>query len=171
MKLSLFRQLLILIILAMLSSCSVHPIPDNEMPELDFLVEEANRDLELYSSTGYGNSYKNSEILTLLIKVKSDYPIHFPMDYGTRIFIYKEEQWIEIQNNMVYPTVEQYGGENILPPSEDNILKEGFFQAVPYYTDLEKALPVRLIIVGNIIENGRITDELSVGYFDFVLNP
>lgn len=171
MKLSLFRQLTILIFLAMMTSCSIHSIPDNEMPELGFPVEEANRDLELYSFTGYDNSYKNSDILTLLIKVKSDYPIHFPMDYGTRIFIYKEEQWLEIQNNMVYPTVEQYGGENILPPSEDNILKEDLYAAAPYYSDLEKATPARLIVVGNIIENEKTTDELSVGYFDFVLYP
>ena len=170
MKPSFFWLISMVIMVLFLSNCSGNQIPDEAMPDIGLPIENINRDIEMKSPNGFRNSFRNGERLTLMLIGISEYQIKFPMDYGSRLFAYRDDQWIEIENNMHYPTVEQYG-ELIISPSRDDILKQHVFSVVPYSPDLKTATPVRLIIVGNVVKNGKAANELTVGYFDFVLNP
>jgi len=161
------RLVSIFLLFVFLSGCQ--RIPDGEMPDIGIPIENANRDMEIYSPKGFRNTFKNGQRLSLLVRVLSDYSIQPQLDSGIKLFMYQDQQWVEIENGFIYPL--EHEADFIFVPSKDDFMKEGSISVVPYKQDLKAAASVRLIIVGNIVRDGKVTDELSVGYFDFVLNP
>lgn len=141
------------------------------MPDIGIPIEEANRDLEIYAPNGIGNTYKNADLLLLQVRNLSNDPIQFPIDYRIMLFIYEDDQWIQIGNNFEYQCPLRGCDEIIFPPSKNDFFQEGSIEASPYQPGLKKTLPCRLIIIGHKMSNGIITDETSVGYFDFQLKP
>ena len=148
-----------------LSSCGKQPDPvDLQMPDIGIPMEIANQHLEIVSLDGLVNTFKNGKFLILNLKFLNYSTLHFADDFGIRIFLYQNEQWVEIQNKAVYPI-----------DNPDSFVRTPFGDhtifAVPYQAGLQEAAPARLTLVGNVMRLTDITDEQWVGTFDFVLKP
>ena len=83
------------------------------------------------------------------------------------MFIYEENQWVEIANFMKYPD-----GYLVLSSLGDNPFSKYGAPAVdPILPDTSKPVTIRIILVGNIYRDGQITDEKTAAYIDVELKP
>lgn len=170
MRIARHLGLIIIISFLLLSSCmKMETIPNHSSPEVGIPLEEMNKKLSISSPRGLGNSLLNGDDLELVVDNKSDHPVWFTDDYGVRIFIYIDNEWMEIEDKMSYETGEQY--EFMLPPSHGDPFEMGASSMVPYQHNLKKTVPLRVIIIGRVVENKKVTQQATAAYIDLILKP
>ena len=116
------------------------------------------------------NSFQINDRLYIEIKAISggaEKDVAFQSDFGVRMFAEKENQWIEIKNDVQYREGE---GSLILSPAGGN-LKPYLQIYKPVLQDVGKTTTVRIFLVGNIMENGKVTDITTGAYIDVELKP
>lgn len=136
------------------------PTPDVGIPEA-----EMNRQFHLDAPLGW-NDFKIGESVVLRVDVVSDNQITFRSDYGARVFILENQQWVEISNLMEYPE-----GSFILSPSKGDPSMHAAASLFPDLPDTKKAVTIRIVLIGNIYRNGETTDERTGTFIDFKLRP
>jgi hypothetical protein len=138
-------------------------IPDIGIPE-----QEVNSRMSVWVY-GAGNNIvvKNNEPIIMGVDVKSPNHIEFSYDYGVRLFLYNDEKWVEIENAMTYD--ESVRKEIILPL--EGLNRYGSAGLVPYYPNLKKSMPLRIVLIGRLVDDGEVSEEKTAGYIDVTLKP
>jgi hypothetical protein len=125
---------------------------------------EINSQIRLSAPEGW-NNYKSGDAITLLIEVIGKNQVIFPNDYGARVFIPSNHEWVEVKNSMRYPD-----NKYLLSFSNDRT-KHGSTSVLPVLPDLNKSTTVRIFIIGNIYRDGKVTEERTAGFIDVDLRP
>jgi len=162
------KSVLIIILTAVLSSCSSQtnsaeptPIPT---PDIGTDVQ-VGKYLEVTAPNGW-NSFKTNEPISLEIRNISKNQITSGPDLGARIFVRTEKEWIEVINK------ENYQHELlVLEPTENyDPLKTVATFILPDLPDYSVKTYIRIYVVGNLMENGNETTEVG-SYIDLELKP
>jgi hypothetical protein len=90
----------------------------------------------------------------------------FLHDYGARMFLYQNQEWVEIPNFMHYPE-----GSIILSPAGNDPFKLGDASIHPILPDENQPATIRIYLVGHIYKDGQITPEATAAYIDVELKP
>lgn len=121
--------------------------------------------LEVTAPNGW-NSFKTNEPISLEIRNISKNQIALDQDFGARIFIRTDKEWIEVKNNEVYENA-----PFTLDPTENyDPLKTASTFVLPDLSDYSVTTYIRIYVVGNLIENGKEAKKVA-SYIDLELNP
>jgi hypothetical protein len=161
----LFRFFLLLISFALLLTACKSPPPASDMPELGIPEEEFNTKVRLSAPAGW-NTFKTDDVIGLAVEVISEEPVVFPHDYGARIFLWNNAEWLEINDEMIHPE-----GEIIITSANNDPLNLGAASVYPVLPDPDKPAWVRIILIGNVYRNNEATDERVAAYIDVHLTP
>jgi len=135
------------------------------MPDIGIPKEEINTRLHLTAPQGW-NTFKNGDIIGINVDVVSADQIAFQHDYGAKIFMLEDGKWKEVANFMKYPD-----GYIVLSQSNGDPFKQGDAGVDPILPELNEAITLRIILIGNIYIDGQITDERTAGYIDVEIKP
>jgi hypothetical protein len=114
------------------------------------------------------NSKLPDDLPDIGVDVKPPNQIAFARDYGAQMFIYDEGKWIKIENDIDYGETIT---ETIIVPVEGYLPNNGTADLAPYYPNLTKSMDMRVILIGRIVRDGKVTDEKTAGYIDVILEP
>lgn len=138
------------------SSAKVESIPNADVP-----VENINTYIKLYDVPNLMNSHKNGEDLTLQIVNLSKSNIVFPENYHAQIFMQKDGEWTEVQNNSYN------SGNKFILPTKDAYPLGLLVSYLPIASITEQTV-IRVSIDGYLEEN----EQARVGaYLDIQLKP
>ena len=145
----------------LLGDCEAKPILPSEF---GFPAEEINTRVRLAAPAGW-NTFQTRSHVELLIEVISADQIAF--DHDARMFIYQGHEWVEVENvPTTYPDEKQ-----ILSPARGDLNKLGIVSVYPLLPDPNRSVTLRLVVVGNIVRDGEITQEQTAAYIDVRLRP
>lgn len=165
-----FNTIVFIFFILFLVSCGkTGTIPQNDMPDIGIPAEEMNLRLQIISPKGYQNTLKNNDDLALVVSVISDDNVAFKPDFGARIFIYQDNQWVELKNKMDYSV--DMSLDRILSPYKKDPLQQATIVMVPFKQGLNKTVPMRVILIGNLVKNNQPSEIKTAGYIDLELNP
>jgi hypothetical protein len=146
------------------AACKDQSLPA-EGPDIGIPAEEMNTKVQLSVPDGW-NTFKIGDIVGIAVKVSSNDQVAFAQDYGARMFLYRNEEWVEIPNIMHYPE-----GHIILSPAGNDPFKEGEAGVDPILPDEKQPATIRIYLVGHIYRDGQITPEVTASYIDVELEP
>jgi hypothetical protein len=165
MKYSLLRFVIVSgFYLISLIGCQRNSLP-TYFPDLGIQFEEMNTDIELVAPYGW-NSFRTDSVIGLAVRVTGNEPIAYTYDYGARLFILQDGEWEEVRNITTYPE-----GFMVVPPWENNPRNEGGIDVRPELPESDKLVLLRIVLIGNIYRDNRVTDERVGAYIDVELNP
>lgn len=150
-----------------ISGC-VNKLPD-EIPDIGVSADEINTRVDLLGPFIDNNTVKNHDLVDITVRVVTQDKIVFSKDYGARIFTYEQDKWVEIKNDMIFS--ESIPDQVILPLPEGNLFPFGNAAVSPYIENLKRSIPIRIILVGNLVSEGKVTEEKTAGYIDLTLTP
>jgi hypothetical protein len=158
--------LIILLAFLILFTNSCNPSSSTlKLPDLNFSDIEMNQRFILEAPKGL-NTFKIGEIISLIVDVKSNDQIAFENDYGARIFLLEDTGWVEIPNHVKYPV-----GQILLSESKGDPFQKGEADIVPKLEDETNSVTLRIILIGNIYRDGKITKDQTAAYIDIELEP
>jgi len=167
MKLKTRNKLLIVAVIIILQTMGCQSQKDLQMslPGEDISIEDVNSQLRLSAPEGW-NTFQIGQGIGVAIENTSDHPIAVDCTQP-RVFLYQEEQWVEIDN------LSECMGEpiDIVPPTENDYLEIGSVGVLPDLPDPSQAVALRILVVGNIVQNGVVTEEQTAAFIDIILNP
>jgi hypothetical protein len=135
------------------------PPPDIGLP----IPAPSDSYLELTAPKGW-NTFKTGESITLMVNNISDKQIVVDQDFGARIFVFKNDSWVEIGNKGIYAD----GPVIILEPNKDfSPEKIGAAFVLP---DISVSSYLKIFILGSVFENEKKTEDV-VSYIDIELTP
>jgi len=140
----------------------------DEMPDVSVPSEELNKEFQLSVPVAL-NTFKIGGEVFLEVKVISTNQVAFERDFGARLFILENDQWIEIPNSMGYDYLES--DRFVYMPYADDPFNLGATVVVPKLPDTKQATRVRIILVGSIYRDGQATNEKVASYIDVYLKP
>jgi hypothetical protein len=154
--------LVILWIMLMIGSCtSDNQSPLLVAPGIDVKEKNWNTAFRLRDDPAFANTHKNGETLFLRVENLSKETIIFPDDFGVKLFITDDQEWIGVQNNVYYT------GPNYLPVKSEYPLGL-VINVLPYVPNLASPRSIRVIVVGYAQDNNK---EILGAYLDVPLNP
>lgn len=129
---------------------------------------EVNTKIRLSMPESLGNRLKIGDWVSVMVTNHTQGEIAFPPDYGLKLYIYQEEEWVEVENNMTYvPNEEKY-----LPPEGVYGFRiVNFTPCVPVPEDRSSPAHLRVLVVGTTIPEGDEAAEKVAAYYDVVLHP
>ena len=163
-----YVSILIVILSTIIVACSsktkaVDPLTA-PTPNIGVAIQ-TERELEVTAPKGW-NSFKTNKPISLMIRNASEKPIVFDKDFGTRVFLFVNDQWVEIANKTIYAD-----DQTIVNPDKDfdpmNIV--GTF-VLPDLPDYSIPSYVRVFVIGHVIENGKQTGKIA-SFIDIRLTP
>ena len=131
------------------------------VPEL-----ELNTAIRLLISDQLPNEFTIGSSFDLLLENISEHQVWFPQGYGLRVFSYSEDskEWMELRNRVEYVA----GIEDILDPhGKGNWL--AVVTANPEITKSIEPVSVRVLVIGEIYNDGNPTGEQVGAYLDVSL--
>jgi len=140
-----------------LTASSSIPTPDIG---IDFQGEEY---LKIIAPVGW-NSFKANDLISLEIRNISDNQITSGPDFGIRVFIRLDKKWVEVKNNAIYQNYPY-----TLEPGK-GYESSAATMVMPDLPDYSTAYDVRIIVVGNLVENGKDTKKVA-SFIDLKLTP
>jgi hypothetical protein len=159
-----FSLYLIFSLSLLLAGCDNEP-SKAQMPDIGITKEEINTRLHLSAPQGW-NTFKIGDDIGLSVDVVTDDQIAFQHDYGAKIFMLEDEKWKEVANFMKYPD-----GYLVLSQSNGDPFKSGSAVVDPILPELDEAITLRIILIGNIYIAGQITGEQTAGFIDVEIKP
>lgn len=153
-------------ILMLLAACKI--TPNDEIPDVGVSSEEMNKEFQLSVPFSL-NKFKIGGEVFLEVKVISTNQVAFERDFGARLFILENDQWIEIPNLMRYDYLES--DIFVYMPYADDSFNLGATVVVPKLPDTKQATTVRIILVGSIYRDGQATIEKVASFVDVYLKP
>jgi hypothetical protein len=140
----------------------------DEMPYVGVSSEEMNKEFQLSVPLAI-NTFKIGSEVFLEVKVISTNQVAFERDFGARLFILENDQWIEIPNFMGYDYLAS--DVYVSMPYADDPFNLGATVVVPKPPDTKRATTVRIFLVGSIYRDGQVTNEKVASYVDVYLKP
>ena len=164
----LYKSILASIVIIVLSSCGStndstvqFTIP---MSEIGADVQK-NQYLQIIAPEGW-NSFKTGESISLMARNISENQIAFAPDFGAKMFIRTDKEWVEVGNKITYKN-----DPSILDPSDDWYVDKTVSPIVrPLLPDNSVSCDIRIFIIGDLMENGKASKKVG-SYIDLKLNP
>jgi hypothetical protein len=107
--------------------------------------------------------------ITLYIVNKTLDCVVFPYNFGVKIFVYQNQGWIEIPDNVVYA----YRNNVVLDPHGG--LDEGAIVAIqPDYSKLgviSNRQRMRVVLIGELCKKGLPSNQLTADYIELTVEP
>jgi hypothetical protein len=161
-----FVSVMLIVSCLMLTDCATDNAKTNiSAPDIGIPVSQINTQIYLTAPLGW-NSFKLKDDITLDVEVVSENEIAFASNYGVRFFTNSDGQWLELENMMRYPSFNL-----VLSPAKGDYFKHGAIIASPGFSTMDKAITVRMYVIGNIVKNGNITEERTATFIDINLKP
>lgn len=151
------------ICISILVGCNLYET-DLSLPEVGIPNNKLNEELYLTAPNGW-NTFKTSDMIAVEVTVKSNNTIVFQPDFGARIFLLDDNNWVELEDNAHHP----HGPIYLSSKSGFGDLNVVLLQPNPL--DSSKQVKLRIYIIGNVFLDGQITDELVGSYVDINLTP
>jgi hypothetical protein len=121
--------------------------------------------LEVIAPNGW-NSFKTDDSISLEIRNISKSQITAAPDFGARIFVLADNEWIEVENKIVYKNA-----PFTLEPTENyDPMKTAATIVRPELFDYSITSKIRIFIVGTLIENGKEPKKVA-SYIDLTVSP
>jgi len=121
--------------------------------------------MELTAPNGW-NSFKTNKPISLEIRNISKKQIVLEQDFSARIFVYANDEWIEVKNKEVY-TDHPF----VLEPNENyDPLKNAVTIVRPDLPDYSLTHYIRIYVFGNLIESKQQPQEVT-SFIDLKLTP
>lgn len=160
------KLLITIFLLWLMVSCKQQETPVQlDMPEVGISSDIMNTRVLLTTPSSVNTFQVNDGIYVYVNNISTDQVI-FKYDFGNRIFIYKDNEWIEVKDITENPE-----GYEILSPSGGNAFKFGSISVMPIIQNIKnEPILVRIILIGNIYKDGTITDEIVASYIDVNLH-
>jgi hypothetical protein len=161
----------------LLSACSSGPVAIPKEPDASFVkttnVASMNKEMRLKVLA----HERDESVLSVNLEVMNigENSIFLPMTSQKqylKVYIFQANQWVEIKNNQKY--ISGSGGDgSILQPYKDdpgNILTTW---ARPALADVALSTNkiVRIFVVGQLLQDGVVTENYVGAYVDLVLEP
>lgn len=118
--------------------------------------------IELFKYPGLPKLHKEGGTLAFGINNLSDEIIVFPNDFGIKIHVKKDSDWIPVENLDGYTE-----GDNLLPPRYVSPTGLSFF-VTPKVSPVETTILVRISIKGYV--KGKTAEKIT-GYIDVQYSP
>lgn len=157
----------------MLLSCSKSPGTDSNSQEDNFLtaipIKDMNQSLVLYVDSEQTRFRSGSEI-RLITQNKSSKFIYFAEDTSITLLMLREDNWIEVKNEITHT------GSITLSPEGTPLLDLRYTYIKPILeqdlaNNSQKDLPLRIVMIGEIVKNDVRTGESVGAYVDVYVSP
>ena len=160
--------LIVFFLLTTILGCSspLESIPNNIEENFLAIVPVSNmNDNLLIEVEGNQEQFQPGSEIRILIYNNSSQSIFLAEDPFLKIFTIKEGDWVEVKDEIT-----RFGSQ-VLSPKGTILLDQSYTRAKPALTRGEmnsnlKDLPVRIVVVGEIMENDVRTGELVGAYVD-----
>jgi hypothetical protein len=165
--------LIISLLLTAVLGCSTGPDRVPHTLDEEFLttvsVINLNESLRLKVESDQ-ESFQLGSKIPLLIYNESPFSIFFTGEEYLKLFMIKDGKWTEVKNELTY------SGSQELSPKGTILLDQSNTWAKPALTKDEvrndqKAFPLRILIIGEIMENNIRTGKLVGAYVDVHVTP
>jgi archaellum component FlaG (FlaF/FlaG flagellin family) len=144
-------KMLLLVLSFLICGCTIV----NSDP-IDMDSKNINRQIELTIIPEW-NTFKKEDPITVSIKNTSDEIIIFPYDYGVRIFLFVDGNWVEIQEKEMLTKKEPI---SIIPGSTHHYSIFGDFYLQ------EDDILTRIYVIGQLEKN----EKQAAGYIELILH-
>ncbi|MEW6403490.1 MAG: hypothetical protein AB1649_16965 [Chloroflexota bacterium] len=164
-----YKGILLGMTIILVSSCSLmsKAAEQSAISTPDIEIEVQNQEyLEVTAPEGW-NSYKTIEPVALLIRNISETGIVADADFGARIFLHSEDEWIEVQNKAVYPSTDPI---NLEPNKEFDPMKVEELIVFPDLPDDSVVSQIRIFLVGTLVRNEKESETVAT-FIDMTLTP
>lgn len=159
---NLLRYLSFFIIIFCVSCSDNTKVTSFSMPGIEIPLKDMNNQIQFVNPPVLGNSYKNNNLLFLDITNRSDKSIIFSGDYGVKIFILKDGDWVPVKNNF------HYGNQEEILPVKTSYPFGLPITLLPFIPELKENVTIRVVVTGHI-ENSP--DKMIGAYIDIPLKP
>ena len=155
------------ILLLFLTSCMFKSNSDTSsqisMPDIDVPLSKNGEFIELIAPIGW-NSFVITEPVALEVTNVSDNVIFFPPDFGVRLFVFQNHQWIEFKNAIGYTLRDPI----LLKPNKDhNPLETETLFVYPELENYNHDITLRIIVIGKLTSTDNGTPITS--FIDIIL--
>ncbi len=147
-------------------ACSAKPKSLPVLQDIGIPEENFDNHFTLIAPDGLNKFEINKMEVSIAVTVVGEYPISFEGDFGARIFRLDNDKWVEIPNLEKYPNV-----NTIVETANGDPIKTVLTGVDPviYYPD--HPVKVRIVLIGSIVKDGQVTNELAASYIDVDLKP
>jgi hypothetical protein len=152
-----------LLLVIALTSCSLRGSPPEKLP-IEFDQEYLNQQIKLFAIPGL-SAYQPKYPVSLHLEYDTDNEVVFSSNYGLRLFIMQDGEWVEIQER---PTHRSPGGEIKLSPGDPS----SYGQIVtfgPQLDDLDRKYDMLVYVFGDMTTSDA-TKKVAA-YTEFALTP
>lgn len=134
-------------------------------PDVAFPKDETNTRLKLTTIPGLTEERPGGLIYLDVINL-SHTPVGFAADFGVKVFVRQQSEWVRIPNNFNYGTVTY-----LIPPAETDPVGDEVMSIYPAPGVFKPPAEIRVVVVGDVYENNAPTGTLTAAYLDIVVNP
>ena len=124
---------------------------------------------QIYLDSPDEKNIKFGSVIKLLFRNVSGQEVFFPVGYRIKLFVIKNNKWIEIPN-----TVEYYGEGSLLQTKSEQALggRIGAWvrPVLPSEITTEDQEILRILVVGELLTNGEKTGIPIGAYIDFLIS-
>lgn len=159
--------LLILLFPLIVVGCSSNNFPN--IPETGIPVEHLNKDLKLIALPAF-NTFKIGESINLELRLVSNLKVEVSPESGTQLFSLNSEtnEWQQVQE---VPDLGVFEPQTFILSLEDNGINEISVSLYPSLPISTKPIDLLIIVIGNVIQEGRISDQKVGAYIIVKLKP
>lgn len=174
-----FRKSIMLIISILCCSCVLHPRIHMDAydsfrqlyPQVEWntqVVMENSIITDQNTGLNKPSEYHWGDNLYIGVTPASASEIWFPYYFGVKTYVYENEQWKEIESELI--NINFPRGDFIFTNKLDS-RKYRLILIQPSIQDWNKAEDVRVVIIGKLVQNQKITDEQVGAYIDLTMHP
>jgi len=163
-----YKRILVSIVIIVLSSCRS---TNDSAVQFNIPMSEIGADIQkhkymqIIAPEGW-NSFRTGESISLLVRNSSENQITLAPDFGTRMFIRTDKEWVEIENKITYKN-----DPSTLDPSDDWYADKTVSPIVGrVLPDYSVQYDIRIFVNGDLMENGKASKKVG-SYIDLRLDP
>ena len=164
-KIITIAYIIILILLAIVSCSKMNNSNIDDDFKQFISYEDVNSKIKFTMPDGLGNEYKIGGFVSLWLTNHTNNLIIFPPEYGLKLFIYNNGEWIQVENNMIYHPHEE---RHLLPKDQNGFLK---INCVPIIRNHSEPVLLRVLVVGSVQDKISGDSERVAAYYDVKLYP
>ena len=154
-------KVLVYLLFIVLASCAPKPNDSStsqiSMPDIGIPVSENGKFILLETPEGW-NSFSQAEPIVLRVKNVSDEALKFQPDFGARMFILRDNGWVELEDTINDTLMDSL----VLEPNHNNDPFNS--EALPLFPKLENYkgdVTVRVIVVGQVVSSDEMQQRTA----------
>lgn len=165
--------LMLCLFLVVLPSCSKHSQSTSEKIKENFQtivpITDMNKSLQVEVYGGEKN-FQSDSAIHLRLHNKSPHSIFFPLDSHIKLLMLSDAKWVQVKNEMTYSGLLQ------LAPQDTPLLDSNttWVKPIPGEKIIRNAkenILLRIVMIGEIMENDIHTGTLVGAYVDVYITP